>query len=280
MDNQLKLPDGRLLGYAEYGDPLGKPILYFHGWPGSRLEARIAEQVAHQRQVRLIAVDRPGMGLSSFQPRRTLLDWPEDINRLADSLSLDRFAIVGVSGGGPYVIACASKIPGRLTKVGIVCGVRPVKRPAQTSTEQMLLFCQQVPWLMRLLLNREARRIRRDPAQALAQTVDQLPPADQAVFAQDQVRQTMMEDLIEAFQQGARGIVADGALYARDWGIDFDQIRAPVFIWQGEQDTTVLPRTAQLLARLIPTARVTFFAEEGHYSLPINRMGEIVEVLV
>jgi pimeloyl-ACP methyl ester carboxylesterase len=280
MDNQLELPDGRLLGYAEYGDPLGKPIFYFHGWPGSRLEARIAEQVAHQRQVRLIAVDRPGMGLSSFQPRRTLLDWPEDINRLADSLSLDRFAIVGVSGGGPYVIACASKIPGRLTKVGIVCGVRPVKRPAQTSTEQMLLFCQQVPWLMRLLLNREARRIRRDPAQALAQTVDQLPPADQAVFAQDQVRQTMMEDLIEAFQQGARGIVADGALYARDWGIDFDQIRAPVFIWQGEQDTTVLPRTAQLLARLIPTARVTFFAEEGHYSLPINRMGEIVEVLV
>jgi len=110
-DKVIQLRDGRTLGYAEYGSSEGKPLFYFHGHPGSRFEARFLAEQAAQVGVRLIGIDRPGMGLSSFKARRRLLDWPDDVVELADSLHLDRFAVVGFSGGGPYTLACAYKVP-------------------------------------------------------------------------------------------------------------------------------------------------------------------------
>jgi len=111
----IHLHDGRTLGYAEYGRADGKALFYFHGHPGARLEARFLAEQAAQTGIRLIGVDRPGMGQSSFQTGRRLLDWPDDVAELADSLQLDRFAVVGFSGGGPYALACAYKISHRLT---------------------------------------------------------------------------------------------------------------------------------------------------------------------
>src|SRR4051794_20731127 len=122
---QLRLSDGRRLAYCEYGSPAGKPVLYFHGWPGSRLEAKLADPVAKKFNAKIIAIDRPGFGMSDFKPNRTLLDWPLDVCELADALGLDRFAVVGVSGGGPYALACARRIPERLTSVAVICGVGP-----------------------------------------------------------------------------------------------------------------------------------------------------------
>src|SRR5438046_6812360 len=123
---QLRLRDGRRLGYCEHGVRAGKPILYFHGWPGSRIEAQLAAPAARRYNARLIAVDRPGFGMSDFKAHRTLLDWPADVAELADTLGLDRFAVAGVSGGGPYALACARRIPDRLTSVIVVCGLGPM----------------------------------------------------------------------------------------------------------------------------------------------------------
>src|SRR5438552_17010722 len=110
----ITLRDGRRLGYAEYGDPAGVAVFYFHGTPGSRLEGTIADEAAKRLRVRLIAIDRPGVGLSTFKPRRKLRDWPADVIALADALGIDRFAIVGLSGGGPHALAGARYIGTRL----------------------------------------------------------------------------------------------------------------------------------------------------------------------
>src|SRR5919109_4568041 len=125
----IRLRDGRQVGYAEWGDPGGQPLFYFHGWPGSRLEGRLGDQPAKAKGIRLIALDRPGMGLSDHQPRRRLVDWPDDVIQVAAALGLDRFAVLGISGGGPYAAACAWKLSDRLTGAGIVSGLAPLDVP-------------------------------------------------------------------------------------------------------------------------------------------------------
>src|SRR5512135_3671545 len=119
----FRLPDGRSLAYAEYGAPDGKPVLYFHGLSGSRLEpAMLGSDEMKKAGIRLIAPDRPGMGGSDFQPGRGFSDWPRDIACLADMMGLGRFGVFGVSGGGGYVSACTCMIPERLTGAVIASG--------------------------------------------------------------------------------------------------------------------------------------------------------------
>ncbi|EPE05600.1 alpha beta hydrolase [Ophiostoma piceae UAMH 11346] len=120
------LPDGRTIGFAEYGAPGGHPVLYFHGFPASRLEGSITDKQARRHNVRVLALDRPGYGLSTRVPERTTMDYPDDVLAFAASQNLPRFGILGTSGGGPYALACASKIPAsRLTHVGILAGAGP-----------------------------------------------------------------------------------------------------------------------------------------------------------
>ncbi len=109
--NQITLCDGRGLGFAEFGDLQGRPVFYFHGFPGSRLEAKLAEKISLDTHVRFIGIDRPGYEFSSVKPARTFFDWPDDVAELADALGVDRFSILGVSGGGPYAAACRKSRP-------------------------------------------------------------------------------------------------------------------------------------------------------------------------
>lgn len=124
IDSQIALPDGRALGYRELGDPQGKPVLFFHGWPGSRIQVDYFTGAATPG-VRLIGVDRLGTGLSDFKPGSRLLDWPDDIAVLADSLGLGRFAVLAWLGGGAFALACAHRIPERLTVCGLIAGKGP-----------------------------------------------------------------------------------------------------------------------------------------------------------
>src|SRR5688572_28104051 len=119
----LTLSDGRKVGIAEFGAPAGRPVVYCHGFPASRLEARLAHEAAKEVGARLIALDRPGYGLSDFQPGRRIGDWPRDVVEAADALGVQRFAMLGVSGGAPYALACAALLPERITALGVVCGL-------------------------------------------------------------------------------------------------------------------------------------------------------------
>ena len=119
----IQLRNGRRLAYALYGKPDGTPVFHFHGHPGSRLEGKLADRAARRLGVRLIVADRPGMGFSDYQPQRRLLDWPDTLVELADVLGIERFAVQGTSGGGPYALACAFRIPERLTACGVIAGL-------------------------------------------------------------------------------------------------------------------------------------------------------------
>lgn len=283
-DNVHRLRDGRLLGFAEYGDPDGKPSFFFHGWPGSRLEAQLADATAKKLGIRVVAIDRPGYGLSDFKAGRTFIDWPSDVVELADALKIERFAVAGVSGGGPYVAVCALKIPERLTAAGIISGVGPFNVPDATegmSRQNHLIFgmARRVPWLMNLPMWLMAQGARRFPDRFISQMMRSLPEPDQAVLARPEIRAVFKEDVAEAFRSGSRGAAWGAVLYARPWGFRLEDIAMEVHLWQGEEDVNVPPSMGRYQARAIPNCRATFYPGEGHL-LMVDRMEEILGSLI
>jgi len=281
----LRLEDGRLLGYAVYGDPEGWPIFYFHGFPGSRLEAQLADRVAARMGIRLIALDRPGFGLSDFKPRRTIFEWPDDVVKIADALGINRFATIGVSGGGPYAAACALKIPQRLTAVAIVCGLGPLDTPNGTDrmirTNHLIFFLgRRLPWLAKISLWRIAYQVRRNPEGTLRRMIVALPDPDKAVLARPEVKTAMKDNVVEAFRGGSRGAACELLLYTRPWGFLLEDIATRVNLWHGEQDVSVPPTMGQYQARTIPNCRAIFYPGEGHFSLVINHMEEVLSGLL
>ena len=284
-DKTLRLEDGRLLGYEVYGDPEGYPVFYFHGFPGSRLEARLADQVAARLGVRLIALDRPGFGLSDFKPRRTIFEWPDDVIKIADALGISRFATIGVSGGGPYAAACALRIPQRLTAVAIVCGLGPLDSPDRTDRmirENRLIFflARRLPWVARTSLWRAAYLVQRNPEGMLGCMIDALPDPDKTVLTRPEVKTTIKENVVEAFRSGSRGAACELLLFTRPWGFLLKDIATRVDLWHGEQDESVPPTMGRYQARTIPNCRAIFYPGEGHFSLAINHMEEILSSLL
>ena len=132
VEGRVVLSDGRRLGYRATGAPDGDPLFYFHGFPGSRLEADLLCKEAGMGGWRVFAIDRPGIGLSDFMPGRTLHDWPRDVEEFANALRIDHFTVIGVSGGGPYAAITAWALKKRVRATGIVCGLGPLQKGAET----------------------------------------------------------------------------------------------------------------------------------------------------
>lgn len=277
----ITLKDGRTLGYAEYGDPEGKPVFYFHGFPSSRLDWPIfdTDALAARLNARIIAVDRTGMGLSDFKRGRRLLDWPNDVIGLADALQVDRFAVLGISGGGPYAAVCALKIPERLTATAVVCGMGPSEAPGAKDGTAMLLPSKS-PCMRRLLLMLMSTGLRRDPDRFLAQMIDAVSKPDKLLLAKSEVKQMFIDSLREAFRSGTRGASWDAVLYKHSWGFRLQDISMEVHLWHGELDTQVPVSVGRYVANAIPNCRARFLPDEGHLSLAYNHIEEILSVLV
>ncbi len=278
-DASLRLRDGRLLGYAEYGDPQGEPLLYFHGHPGSRLEAQLGDAVAARQGVRVIALDRPGYGRSDFQPGRSLLDWPDDVAEAADILDIDRFAVLGGSGGGPYAAACAFKIPERLTGAAIVSGTGPFDAPRATEGMRWqnrvgFGLAGRLPWVARLAMWSMGRQVRRSPERAVEAVGRAMAEPDRAVLSRPEVKQAFTEIIAEAFRAGSRGAAWDMVLLARPWGFRLQDIAMEVHLWQGEEDVLVPVAMGRYQAATLPNCRATFFPREGHL-LVVDHLEEI-----
>jgi pimeloyl-ACP methyl ester carboxylesterase len=276
----LSLRDGRRLGRAEYGAADGAPAFYFHGHPGSRLEPRLADAAAAEAGVRIVALDRPGYGLSDFQSGRTILDWPRDVEQAADLLRLDTFAVLGSSGGGPYALACAHELPERVTGVGVVSGVGPHEAPGATEGMRWqnrvgFRLGARVPALARLAMRSMERQLRRDPERTVNAVAQAMGAADAEIVRRPEVRELLADVLVEAFRQGSRGPALDVVLLGGPWGFRLGEIRPPVLLWQGEADVLVPPAMGRHLAAAIPDCRGRFYAGEGHL-LVIDHLPEIV----
>lgn len=282
-DKRFRLRDGRSLGYAEYGNPAGKPIFFFQGTPSSRLFHHPDESGAASLGARIITMDRPGFGLSDFQPGRTLLDWPEDMVELAAVLGIDRFAVAGISGGGPYVAACAFKIPHRLTKAAVISGVGPMDSPETTRGMSRMrrlgiTIAKQAPWLLTPLLWLVSNP-RRNPERFFEQISAQSSEPDRAILAQPQVKAMLIENWVEATRPGIRGFAWEALIFTRPWGFRLEDITMEVHLWHGEEDASTPLPMAQYVASAIPNCHATFLLGEGHLLL-FNHWREILAVLV
>jgi pimeloyl-ACP methyl ester carboxylesterase len=279
---QLTLKNGRALGFAEYGDPAGSPVFYFHGFPGSRLEGKLLEPAAIHTGARIIAVDRPGYGLSDFKPDRAIGEWGDDVLALAESLSIDRFAVLGVSGGGPYALSCARRIPDRLNSTGVVCGLGPLDAPGAARGMSWVarlgfLLARRSPGAMKLLYGLlVGGMIRRRPELGLWLLTIRMPPADRQVLKRPEIRSILISSIGEGFRIGTEGAARDLLLYAQPWGFQLSEIFVPVCLWHGEADAVVPPSMGRAQAEAIPDCQATFVAGEGHFSLPINHMEKIL----
>ncbi len=282
MTQSIRLRDGRQLAYAEYGDPAGKPVFFFQGTPSSRL-MHPDEDITCAAGARLIVADRPGFGQSDFQAGRTLLDWPDDVAELATALGLDRFAVVGISGGGPYVSAVAYKIPQRLTTVAIVSGGGPSNAPHALdglSRERKAAYhlFRSVPWLMRPLFWLSYNP-RRNPEAFFNKYTANAPEVDRQIIQRPAMRTMLTASYAEAARQGVRGFVWELHLVARPWGFSLRDITVPVLLWHGDQDASTPLVMAHYVAQTIPQCRALFLAGEGHFLL-FEHWAEILKAVL
>ena len=286
MDNkktnqQITLPDGRILGYADYGSPDGIPVFYFHGFPSSRLDWQLItdDNLLSELSVRVIAPDRPGYGLSDFQRGRKIVDWPEDVMNLANELQIDRFAVLGISGGGPYAAACAFGIRDRLIKTGIVCGMGPPDAPGMKDGASWTI--PGTPSLIRrIILMLTSMGLQRDPDQFLSRTKETLSEPDSQLLDHPGLANFFIDGMQEAFRNGIRGANHEAGLYTRPWGFKLQDITAKVHLWHGEQDLNVPVSVGRFVAEAIPNCDASFHSMEGHLTLPHNHIKEILSTLI
>lgn len=281
----ITLSDGRKLGYAEYGDLQGQPLFYFHGFPASRLEAQIISAAAKRNQWHVIAPDRPGYGLSTFKPKRRMLDWPDDVVELAEALNIHRFSLLGLSGGGPYALVCAWKIPSRLQGVSIVGGLGPVydswavghmKWPARLGFG----LAKQAPWLLPIIYGGiMARLLRWFPRMMRSLLTISAPKTDNFVLKRPDIEVIFLASMREALRHGPQGALLEFKLYAHSWGFPLEEIRLKIHLWQGEADSTVPVSHAHYLEKALPHVDAHYFPHDGHFSLPINYSDRILHTL-
>jgi pimeloyl-ACP methyl ester carboxylesterase len=244
-EHSILLPDGRRLAYAEFGDSQGWPLIYCHGFPSSRLEAGLLNEAARRHGVRVIAPDRPGSGRSEVQPGRRLLDWPSDVAALADVLGTEAFHLVGVSGGGPFALACAARLADRLRGVALICSLAPLSeagmlRAMYWPARLHLIAAHHAPWVTGMMLYGLARPLARSrPERLFSLLLAYASPADHDVLIRPKVRRAITASLAESMRHGIAGVLSDTRIYATPWGFDPADIRVPVQLWHGDADTIV-----------------------------------------
>jgi pimeloyl-ACP methyl ester carboxylesterase len=270
--------DGRSLAFEEWGEPNGFPVFSLHGTPGSRFNRHYDENLYVQAGARVITYDRPGYGESDRHPGRHVVDCVEDVAALADALGIDRFAVVGGSGGGPHALAVAARLPERVERATCVVGVAPY------DTEDFDWFegmdpknVEEMQWALdgeAVLvpnLEREAAeavaRVAVDPSKVIGDDFE-LPDSDRAELARPERHHVIRQSVNESIGKGVWGWVDDDLAFIRPWGFDVSEIRVPTRVMYGTTDVLV-PRThGEWLARNVPGAEVVIEDSQGHLPDP------------
>lgn len=250
---------------------------------------------ANSHSARLIAIDRPGMGLSTFQPNRRLLDWPQDVLELADHLQIETFYVLGASGGAPYVFACVEAITSqRLLGASVVSGIYPVGLGTQgmLMANRVLLWTAASKWMGALtgpMMDWMIGQVARDsqhPGRLKDLFVKEMknkPERDAKCLEDEDVKEKLVEALRESFRQGGDGVAWDIGLIASDWGFELAKLKTLGFgmcLWHGRGDINVPVTKAEKAAGLMEGAVLRVLEDEAHLSLSVNRQDEILEALL
>ncbi|KAK8133183.1 alcohol dehydrogenase [Apiospora kogelbergensis] len=290
------LPSGRTLGYAQYGTPSASAptAFYHHGFPGSQSEALGWDAAARAAGVRLISVERPGMGASTFQVGRTLLDWPGDLLALADHLQVSRFAVLGVSGGGPYALASHHRLPrARCAGAALVCALYPTTALGcggmLWTTWALLTLCPRAPTLCGFALDYVLGGVARDLARperletAVAEGLQGRTAQDRSVLERRDARAALVASTRGAMVSGGLGAAWDGLLLGGDFGFRLEDVRAEdarggrVVMWHGGLDQNVPAHMAERAAARMAGAELRLSPECAHLDLPYKKADEVMQ---
>jgi len=281
----LGLADGRTLAYCEYGDATGVPLVVCHGLPGNRLAV---EEMWREETpgLRIIAPDRPGFGLSSGRTLSGFTDWAPDVCELADTLGIEAFHVAGFSGGGPFALAVAAALPGRVAGVLVIAGAGPLDRPETfnqllRSNRVLFTLARRVPWTVRAVIALSAHAMRSNPTKVLENAVKSkdMPDADRAVMREPRLVEINFTAGPESFRQGTRATAQEVMLHTRAWDFDPGAITCPVRIWHGTADRNVPLAIARGVAARVPGAVLVELEGEGHLIVP-QHWEEIVEAVI
>jgi pimeloyl-ACP methyl ester carboxylesterase len=259
----------RAIGIYEYGDASGAPVFALHGTPACGAGFDWTDRSARERKLRIIAPDRPGIGNSTAQPMPAVASYAAELAALADALEIDRFTVLGYSGGGPYALAVAAALGPRVQSATIVAsageiGAWAVFSDLARSDRQITWLALHAPVLARATLRAADLGARVAPRLTLRSASSELTASDRAVLQNLGSPSQALALFTQALAHSSAGVVADYALLARPWHVDLGAITVPVHCWHGTADTLVpLAHTEDLVARL-PNARLTTWPGEGH----------------
>ncbi len=276
----IRLRDGRALAYAEWGPAGGRPVLHFHGVPDGRFSWG-GGSACKDRGVRLIAVDRPGIGGSDPKPGRSVADWPADAEELAEQLGLDRFAVSGWSAGGAYALACAHELQPRIDAVALVSGAGRLDLPGfveQMSTAAAWRLAARVPSAMTLAYSALAHLARRSPGAARKVLFSGVPKADRKVIDRPNVGERLVSAYVEATRTGGRGVTEDMRALLSPWSFDPSEIDLPVHLIHGTEDTIAPPAHAEYWIETLQATQPVWVESAGHFLIE-DHVAEILDTL-
>ena len=284
---RIRLPDQRHLAYRELGNPKGTPILFFHGFPGSSLQAAVVPIRASDDEFRVIAVDRPGFGHSEHDPHRTHLSFAQDVKALVDQLQLPPLHLLSVSGGTPYAFAVASLLGSHVLSLNSIGGLGPISEPAFLG--EMNAFSR---WALKTsgrwpeaanismsLLEMLATREPKDtaPPKVLKILLKNLPAADQALIGNDDLRRKFRFSMRNSFRNGPHGASQDLRLMIKPWGVNFNELKMPVRLWHGDLDSIVPVNHSIYLSKKMAQSELNILKGEGHYSVPLRKISLVLD---
>jgi pimeloyl-ACP methyl ester carboxylesterase len=269
-EGKTQLSDGRTLAYADRGPPDGTPLIFHHGTPGSRAGHHPDPSVYEDAGVRAVTYDRAGYGLSDRLEGRDVAAVASDISTLADELGFDRFAVMGVSGGGPHALACAALRADRVTRAVVMVTPAPNEDGfeflAGMTRSNINEFNAALagPDAIARYLAPYVETLRTQPEAVIDELAAELPPPDQATIARPEVREMLVTNWQEATRQGAAGWMDDDLAFTRQWGFDLADVASEVRIWQGELDVLAPQAHGRYVAERLPNATFDLVAGKGH----------------
>jgi pimeloyl-ACP methyl ester carboxylesterase len=262
----------RVLGYAEFGDPAGRLVLWHHGTPGAKRQIPLhARRAAERLGIRLVCVERPGVGDSTNHRYGSFEDWTRDATKVVDALGHDTFAVVGLSGGGPYALACAHDLPDRVTVVGLLGSVCPVAGPDAAPGASIVGLARTFQGFldpMRTVLG-TGIWLAVQPVMPLCHYAyrayaSRMPEGDQKVFADPEIEAMFIDDIVHATRTRFGAAVHDAALFGRPWGFELADINVPVFWWHGDADNIVPLAHAEHSVALLQACELEVRPAESH----------------
>ena len=286
MEGNIAVGEDRQLGFAEFGAPQGRAMFWLHGTPGARRQIPIeARLYATEANIRLIGVDRPGIGSSTPFQYETVSQFADDLRTVADTLGIDTMAVIGLSGGGPYTLACAAAMPERVVAAGILGGVAPAVGAEAIDSRLMTLARLAEPVLDRagrpisILAAGLIRMIRPVASPALEIYARLSPEGDRRLLSRPEFKAMFLDDLLNGSRKQLAAPIADVILFARPWGFRLADVKVPVHWWHGDADHIVPFSHGKHAVALLPDARLHPIPGESHLA-GLGRAEEILCTLL